>query len=464
MRSVSIMIIYIFVTITVLSEMEVCDICRSTAFAAEGETLTSINENWSIHFQATSLSQFHPSFTSPYSGTNSLSGQAETRTSLTSTLFLGRSLWKGGEIYFNPELSVGSGVSDSHGVAGYTNGEVYRVDNPDPKVNLSRLYFKQVLRLGGEAETIEADKNQLLARVNAKRLTVIGGKFSLNDFFDNNSYSHDPRTQFMNWALMDNGAWDYAADTRGYTWALMVEYHDPKWSIRLATAMEPKEANQMDLDTNIAQAHGENLEIEYHYQILNYPGYPGSGYPGTARLLGYMNHAHMGSYEETLSNPAFGMDITRTRDYRTKYGLGLNLEQEITPDLGVFSRIGWGDGSTETWAFTEIDYTVSVGASLKGSAWHRPRDVIGLALIMNGLSKAHADYLTSGGYGFIIGDGKLNYAPEQIIEAYYLWKPFSGQPLHDFNVSGDLQFVNHPAYNQDRGPVWMYAARLHYEL
>jgi high affinity Mn2+ porin len=305
--------------------------------------------------------------------------------------------------------------------------------------------------LGEETEHIDADKNQLRTDIPVRRITLAAGKFSLNDFFDNNTYSHDPRTQFLNWALMDNGAWDYAADTRGYTWGIYLEYNEAQWSVRAATAMEPKEANKLELDTNISQAHGDQIELEHRHRM--------GAHPGAVRLFGYRNNAHMGSYAETLSNPAFGMDVTQTRAYRTKYGFGLNLEQELTSDLGVFSRIGWNDGATETWAFTEIDRTVSIGASLKGARWGRPDDVVGLALIANGLSKDHADYLSAGGYGFIIGDGRLNYAPEEILESYY-----SLQAFKSFAATADYQFVNHPAYNADRGPVHLIAGRLHYEF
>lgn len=408
-------------------------------------------EDWSLHFQATTVPQGHPGFRAEYNGANSLLSLPEFKTSLTSTLFLGRRLWKGSEAYVNPEISAGKGVSSTLGVAGFPNGEIYRVDTPSPKFNLSRLYLKQIFALSNEIEHAGAEINQLRGDMPLRRLTLIAGKFSLNDFFDRNAFSHDPRTQFLNWALMDNGAWDYAADTRGYTWSIYLEYNQEKWSVRLATAMEPKQANKMELDSNIAHAHGDQIEIEHRYQIHTHPG--------AIRLLGYMNHAHMGSYVETLANPDYNRDITLTRAYRTKYGFGLNAEQEITPDLGVFTRIGWNDGQTETWAFTEIDRTLSFGMNLKGTSWGRVEDVVGLALIINGLSSKHAEYLAAGGYGFIIGSGRLTYAPEQITEAFYLWKPFT-----HLGVTPDFQFVNHPAYNQDRGPVFFYAVRVHYEI
>jgi len=406
---------------------------------------------WSVHGQMTAVSQGDGNFYSPYSGKNSLPGQAELKTSFTATLFLGRELWKGGQIYVNPELSAGEGLGQTLGIAAFPNGEIYRVDTPTPKLNLSRLYLKQVFGLGGGEEHLEEENNRHAATVDRDRLTLIGGKFSLNDFFDDNTYSHDPRSQFLNWALMDQGAWDYAADTRGYTWGVYAELREGPWAARFAIVLEPAVANQLEFDTNVLQAHGDNAEVEYRYAI--------SGHPGAARLLGYANHAHMGSYQETIDTPSAMMDIANTRAYRTKYGLGLSLEQEVARDVGLFARLGWNDGTTETWAFTEIDRSASFGASVGGSYWSRPADRLGAAYVWSGLSDVHAEYLSLGGYGFLIGDGKLSYAPEQVLETYYLY--MAGKHI---GLSADFQFVVHPAYNQDRGPVAIGAGRIHYEF
>ncbi len=405
--------------------------------------------NWSIHAQATLIPQWHGYFTSPYEGPNSLLGNPELDASFTSTLFLGKKLWKGAEIYFNPEAFGGNGLSHTHGVAGFPNGEIYRVDTPDPKLGLARLYLKQVLGFGGPEEDILDGQNQIATHEDISRLTVAVGRFSLNDFFDNNAYSHDPRTQFLNWSLMDNGAWDYAADTRGYTWGVYLEFNQANWAVRFASALEPSVANGMDYDFNLAQAQGNNLEFEYRYRV--------GSHPGVARLLGYANNAHMGSYAMALGSPT--PDITRSEAYRTKYGFGLNLEQEITPILGVFSRLGWNNGETESWAFTEVDDTVSFGASLKGGLWTRSDDTLGLALVVNGLSHDHAAYLAAGGMGFILGDGRLDYAPEEILETYYNFVVYKF-----FAVAADFQEVIDPGYNRDRGPVSIYAIRVHCEL
>ena len=351
----------------------------------------------------------------------------------------------------NPEVSAGTGLSKTRGVAGFPNGEIYRVDTSDPKFNLSRLYLNQDFGLGGESERLESDQNQLAQIKDSDRITVVAGKFSLNDFFDQNTYSHDPRTQFLNWALMDNGAWDYAADTRGYTVGAMLEYHRSKWAVRFGSVAVPKFANQIDLEYQISTARSDNLEFEYHYQFR--------GHPGISRILAYENHAHMGNYRTTLNTPGDNLDVTLSRTNSVKYGFGFNAEQEFSADLGSFMRLGWNDGATETWAFTEIDRTLTAGAVLKGSAWRRNQDTVGIAAIINGLSKDHANYLEAGGYGFLVGDGKLNYGPEEILETYY-----SFQAWKQGWISADYQFVNHPGYNSDRGPVSIFSGRLHYAL
>lgn len=413
-----------------------------------------------FHFQTTSVTQNHGPFNSPYEGNNSVSPTiagnsmtpvSESATSLTLTIFGGERLWRGGELYVNPELIGGTGLSHTLGTAGYPNGEIYRVDDSNAKWNLSRLYFKQVIGLGGEQEQIPDDKNQLATQVDVRRLTVAIGKFSLNDFFDNNLFSHDPRTQFLNWSFMDNGAWDYAADTRGYSWGIYLEFNQPRWAVRAASVMVPRYANQLEMDKNVPSHRGDNLEFEYRYKI--------SDSKGVARVMAYENIANMGSYRATLDTSASGMDVTRTRDRRTKYGFGLNLQQEITENFGAFSRLSWNDGHTETWAFTEIDRTMSLGVNANGRLWRRPSDNAGLGFVVNLLSDDHRDYLAAGGYGFIIGDGRLTYGAEQIAEFYYLYHVMDGMGL-----TGDYQFVINPAYNVDRGPISIFSLRLHYEI
>jgi len=404
-----------------------------------------------LHTQMTAVSQDHGPFTSPYQGQNSLQPIHESATSVTWTIFGGVRLFPGLEVYVNPELAGGTGLSHTEGIAGFPNGEIYRVDDPSPKWNLARLFVKQTFGWGEDSEIFQDGKNQIADKEKVRRITVVLGKFALNDYFDNNTFSHDPRTQFLNWAFMDNAAWDYAADTRGYSWGAYLELNQAHWTLRWATVMVPLKANQMEMDKDFPVQRGDNLEYEYRYAL--------GERAGTARLLAYQNIANMGNYRETIDTPAAGMDITHTRGRSRKYGFGLNLEQEINANFGVFSRLGWNDGHTETWAFTEVDRTASLGGTWKGTTWKRSKDLTGIALVFNWLSDDHRDYLANGGYGFLIGDGRLSYAPEEIAEAFYLYHLNNG-----LETTLDYQFVQNPAYNSDRGPVSIIALRLHLEI
>ena len=408
--------------------------------------------SWEGHYQITAVPQYHDVFASPYSGKNSLSNEAEERSSLTSTLFLGTRLFGGLQFFVDPELYGGSGMSNALGLAGSPNGEIYRVSDPYIAVGMARAYFQWDLGLGGGEEDPVGSPHQLAGKRNISRISLVAGKFSLNDFFDDNAYAHDPRSQFLNWALMDLGAWDYAADTRGYTTGVYLELDQPNWTLCGAEVQEPLTANGPDMDRDIIHARSENLELDGRWSLI--------GHPGTIRGIAFWNHAQMGNYRVTLNTPSYNMDVTQSRVVgNLKYGYGLNFEQEIVKGIGFFTRLGWDDGATETWAFTEIDRSGSAGVQLGGSLWHRPDDHLGLACIVNGLSDDHRDYLAAGGFGFLIGDGALNYAPEQILEAYYSYSPLKG-----FCLSPDLQYVRNPAYNQDRGPVNIFAVRAHFEI
>lgn len=421
------------------------------ALAQEVRPSSSLfSDEISFHAQATTVTQGHFPFTSPYEGRNSLISHEDAQTSITATFFLGANLNQWGEFYFNPELAGGSGLSLTRGIAGFSNGEIYRVDNSAPTWNAARLYYKKVFGIGDAVEKIPSGVNQIETSYSVQRLSFVLGKFALNDFFDNNSYSHDPRTQFLNWALMDYGAWDYAADTRGYTWGIYLEYNQQDFAIRFARVLEPESANEMNYDMNLSKAHGDNLEFEYRY---------GQNLPGVIRLLVFNNNAFMGSYQDALNAPAASKDVTTTRSYSTKTGFGMSLEQKLTTDLGMFSRISWNDGKRESWAFTEVDQSITLGLSWIPQAFKNFEDTLGAAVIVNDISEDHRDYLAAGGYGFIIGDGKLKYASEKIIETYYLLKV-----TKNAQASIDYQFVANPAYNQDRGPASIFGFRLHYEL
>jgi high affinity Mn2+ porin len=418
---------------------------------AEGETgPEEEKEEWySVHGQATDVSQGNWKFRSPYVGTNSLLPILSLRTTATTTLFLDTRLWQGAELIFNPETSGGRGLSNTLGLAGFPNGEATRVGALEPTPYVARLFLRQTFSLDGDPEKVEAGPNQLAGYRDIDRITISVGKFSAEDFFDDNRYSHDPRTQFLNWSLMYTGAWDYPANTRGYTYGGSIDFNTRYLAVRYGIFGEPKEANGQDIDPRLLMANGQILETEERWEL--------GDHPGKLREWAYLNHAHMGKYREALAEMPVNPDITATRAYRFKYGFGLSLEQELSKDFGVFARAGWNDGQSESWAFTEIDATVALGMQLKGTRWRRPEDTVGLAAVCNGLSNAHRDYLAAGGLGFIIGDGRLHYAPEEILEVYYDWQLPKG-----INVAADFQGVNHPAYNQDRGPVAIFALRVHF--
>lgn len=409
---------------------------------------------FNVHGQATAISQKHDVFPAPYAGRNSLPRDEPFRTSITGTLFLGAHLpWKGGEVYFDPEIAGGEGFGGVTGIAGFPNGEIPRVASSEPEGYVARLYYHQTFGFGGETEKVEDAENQLPGVRDVSRLTVILGKFGAVDFFQQSAYANDPRAQFENWDLFTNAAWDYPADVRGYTEGAVIDFNQAHWALRYGAMAEPKNANGGTLDSRVLNALGQSLEFEQRWTIAEHPG--------AVRLMGYLNSSHAGKYRDAIdhSGPR-GPDVTLTRAFRSKYGLGLTVDQEVTQDLGIFSRLGWNDGHSESWAFTEVDRSFSVGMSLKGNRWHRPEDVAGVSVAINGIAHDHREYLGAGGYGFIIGDGKLpHYAPEEIVEAYYLFKV-----AEHLYVTPDIQFIDHPAYNSDRGPVVVGGIRVHIEF
>jgi len=422
----------------------------------EEEKKEEEKQSWfSAHAQATMVTQTHDVFRSPYIGPRSLLPVERTPTSVTGTLFLDGRLWEtegwSGELVFNPEMSSGPGLSDSQGIAGFPNGEITRVGIVAPTPYFARIYLRQTWGFGGEQEKVEDDANQIAGMRDIDRITLSVGKFSATDFMDDNRYSHDPRTQFLPWSIMYNGAWDYPANVRGYTYGIAADFNQKYWALRYGIFAEPAFANGAPFDPKFIKANGQAVEWLLRYGLEERPG--------NLRLLAYANHAHMGDYREALDQMPVNPDVTLTRAYRWKYGFGLSWDQEITKELGVFGRLGWDDGHTESWAFTAIDRLAELGMLLKGKCWCRPNDVAGLAGCINGLSGDHRNYLGAGGLDFIIGDGKLTYGPEEILDFFY-----SCQVIKGIFVTFDFQEVNHPAYNRDRGPVSIYTLRVHTEF
>jgi len=422
-----------------------------TLYATDVDSLKT--ENFSIHAQTTIINQNKTSFSAKYSGVNSLTTAAESQTSLTSTLYLGARLWSGAHAFLNPEIAGGSGLSGALGIASATNGETFRIGDPAPKMYIARLFFTQTFSLTQASTNQAGDLNQLAGKMPTKYISVTLGKISISDFFDDNKFSHDPRSQFMSWGLMSNGAWDYPANTRGYTPSVVLEYVTPTDEIRYAFSLVPTVANGGDMDWNISKAGSNTLEYTHRYKISNQDG--------AIRLLGFFTNAHMGNYREAVALNPSNPNIHSVEKYgNTKYGFGINAEQNITKELGCFFRASWNDGNNETWAFTEIDRSLSAGLSLTGESWKRKNDNVGLAYVVSGISNAHQSYLKAGGNGFILGDGNLNYTPEHLTELYY-----SFQLNPNIYFSATYQLVFNPGYNADRqGPVNVFSGRLHIQI
>jgi high affinity Mn2+ porin len=420
-----------------------------------GQTFDSTKvEQFSVHFQATIINQIKPGFKVPYSGNNSLSPNQESQTSITSTLFLGSRLWKGSSLFFNPEIAGGSGLSSALGVAASTNGETFRVGSPSPVVYLARLFLRQEFNLSNETTFQDADFNKFRGPIHKKYLAITIGKVGVNDYFDFNSYSHDPREHFMSWALMSNGAWDYPANVRGYTPSLILEYFTHRYEVRYGISLMAKTANGNTMDWNILNSSSQTLELVRKHQL--------NGRTGVVRLLGFFTRARMGNYQQSIALRPFDPIIEDTRKIgNTKYGFGLNIEQQLSEVIGMFLRASWNDGTNETWAFTEIDRSLSGGLEFKGRKWKRPNDYVGVAYALSGLSKPHRNYLKAGGKGFMLGDGNLAYATEHLIETFYCANLIS----QNLFISAAYQLVINPGYNADRkGPVNVFSVRLHVRI
>jgi high affinity Mn2+ porin len=406
-------------------------------------------EDWSFHAQTTFVEQGNLRFHSPYRGPNSLDPAPRGRESLTGTLFLGRRLpWdSSGALYFNPEFNQGFGLSRTEGIAGFPNGEAQKGGFDVPKLNVARLFVRQNFGLGGEAQNIAADKNQLADIEDSNRVTVTIGKYAPTDIFDTNDYAGDPRTDFLNGAIWAAGAWDYPADSKGYSDGATVEWVHPDWTLRGGWFLEPKIANQRDLEPRFWHSFGSVAELETHFAIAEHAG--------VLRTLVFANRAPMGSHSQAI---ALGGNIVVTRRSRWKPGFVVNLQQAVTDDIGVFGRYSLSNGHTETWAFEDIDQSESLGVSIKGARWHRADDTLGLAVAQNQLTEQHRNFFAVGGLGILVGDGTLSYRPERILETYY-----RAQVLKPLALTFDYQYVVDPAYNAARGPVSIFAARIHLE-
>lgn len=424
------------------------------------------NSRYLVSGQANIIFQGHGPFHSPYEGPNSFLSRGEYKTSLLGTLYLGAQLRtdpkSATEILLDIESSGGRGDSEALGLAGFTNLDVVRNPNLGSTPYIARIQLHQIIGLSNKL--IDADRTpfSLATKVPQRRVELHIGSMSLPDFFDINSPGSDSHLQFLNWTVDNNGAWDYAANTRGYTYAAVAEYDDKSWSARYGIALMPKVANGTDLDWNLRRASGQNMELEFRKSLLG--PFVSPDRKGTLRILSFVNHAHMGLYRDAVKAYVNGTDhqpdITlHERDGAVKYGFGLNAEQELTENLRVFTRVGWNEGQHESFAYTEVDQTFEFGGDYSGKGWSRPDDKLGVAFVSNAIKRDHQNYLRFGGLGFLLGDGKLNYAREDILEGYYNLHAWRG-----VYYALDTQFITHPGYNKDRGPALVSAIRMHVDF
>jgi high affinity Mn2+ porin len=406
---------------------------------------------WNFHMANTDVGQLHPSFPAQYSGPNSLNNHFESAETVSFDTFVGLRLWHDAEIHLDALAWQGFGLSHTFGIEAFPSAEAYKLGAPVGNFTISRAFLRQTINLGGGREEVADDELHLPGQQDQSRVVLTLGEISLLDIFDNNTYASDPQSQFMNWALVGNEAWDYPANSLGFITGLAAELHQPQWAVRYGFFQMPREANGLAIDPAYLRAWGMVTELERRFRLANHPG--------AVRFLAYVNRAHMGSYEDAVDSPIRPINIMATQAYRYKYGFCLNLEQEIFKDVGLFSRLGWSDGHTQAWAYSDVDDSASIGLSLKGEMWSRPNDTFGAAGIVSAATRIHQQFLADGGLGILAGDGALEYGLEKAMEAYYnfqVWK--------NLHVTADYQFISDPAFNRARGPVSVLGGRIHWDF
>jgi high affinity Mn2+ porin len=407
---------------------------------------------FAVHGQTTFVEQYAPPFRSPYVGQNSLIPN-QGRETWDATAFLGWRLWQGAEFWIAPEIDQGFGLNSTFGIAGFPSGEALKKGESVPYARIPRAFVRQTINLGGDTQKIDAGFDQFAGSQTADRLVFTIGKFYITDIFDTNKYAHDPKRDFMNWALIDTGTFDFAGDAWGLTYGAAAEWYQGDWTLRGGAFVLSTVPGSTDLDATLRQFQWV-AEIERRYELW--------GHPGKIAVTGFLSRGNMGSFQDAINlaqATGTSANIAAVRKYQSRGGVSMNVEQEITSDLGAFMRAGWADGGVEAFDVTDIDRTVAAGLSLKGKQWGRPDDTFGLAGIVNAISGVHQQFLNAGGLGLLIGDGMLPHpGPEQIIETYYAF------PLFASTVTLDYQFIVNPAYNRDRGPVSVIGARVHSEF
>lgn len=421
---------------------------------AEDTKTEAKEEHVSAHAQTTFVEQYHPAFRSAYTGPLSLDPGSAGDETLSVSAFLGGRLWQGAEFYVNPEVLQGFGLSNTTGIAGFTNGEAFKVGTKGPVIRVSRLFFRQTFALGHATDVVESDPNQVAGKRPVDRITITAGEYAVVDLFDDNSYAHDSRSGFLNWTINDLGAFDMASPAYNYTYGAAAEWYQAWWAVRAGFFLEPTFPNSVEVDTTFKQ-YQPLLELEERHNLL--------GQPGKLKLLAFGKRVDAGSFSQALALSEATGQAPNTALVRSGlvwgYGGGLDLEQQIAADLGMFARASAQNGQYEEFAFTQVEESVSMGVVLTGAKWRRDTDAMGLGMVVNGIFKEEQAYLAAGGTGIMIGDGALNYGPEEIVEIYYKLVPWDWAA-----ITLDYQFVNHPAYNRDRGPVSVFGARLHSDL
>ena len=404
-------------------------------------------EGWLLRGSANFILQAHPRFRSPYRGPNSLGPAATQENTLSLDLVLGRRLWQGAEFIMVPQISRGFGFSNARGVAAFPNGEAFRLGSSTPIAYVTRAFLRQTIALSDDTEGQDDDPMRFAGPLARERITITAGKVSIWDFFDDNRYAHDARGQFMNWSLVGAGAFDFAADARGYTNGLVVEWENGVWALRAGAFQVARDVNGLALDPTPLRGWQAVGEVDRFWEI--------NGHRGAARVLfgaSRSNSARWSALTNVIGDDAAAEAL---RNYRVKWMAAANFEQEITRGIGIFGRVSWNDGRSQNWMFTEMDWAISGGISVNGQHWARPGDTVGLAGNLGGLTPAHRRFLAAGGLGFLTGDGRLRYRPEAIAETYYDAR--LGPGLH---AALGYQLIVNPAYNADRGPVSVFSLRL----
>jgi high affinity Mn2+ porin len=421
-------------------------------------------DNLNFHGQTTLTWQGYPAFQSPYQGSHSFIGSGEGRETFDGTLAVGLRLWQGAEAWIDPEIDQGFGLNNTTGVAGYVSGEAYKLGFSYPYARVNRYFVRQTIDLGGDSQKQDADFNQFEESDTANRLVLTVGKYYPMDIFDTNKYANNPKADFLNWSIINNGAFDFGSDAWSTTYGAAAEWYQGNWTLRgglFDMSQTPaggggNSALGYGLDPNFNQFEMMG-ELEYRYSLWSQPG--------AVKLTGYLIRGDMGNYDNAIAlSNATGLDVSdalaAVRVYQSRPGLLLNIQQQVNDTVGVFARAGWADGNVEPWDNTDIDHTVSGGVSIAGKQWGRPDDTLGVAGAINGISSAHEAYFNAGGLGIVIGDGMLPHPGlEQIIETYYSYSVSAST-----KVSFDYQFIANPAYNTDRGPVNVFGARYHWQF